>query len=125
MDSYLKSYLEKNKIEYKVYKHTAVFTVEQSKNIKAKIPGRHTKCLFLKDEKDRFYLVALPAEKRLNIKYLKNKFKIKDLHFASPEGLKKELNLTPGSVSIFGMIYAKNVYLIIDKELWQADEVSF
>ena len=56
---------------------------------------------------------------------LKVHFKINALHFASPEGLKKELNLTPGSVSIFGMIYAKNVYLIIDKELWQADEVSF
>jgi len=67
MDPNLKSYLEDHKIEYKIYNHRAVFTVAESKLIKQKIPGKHTKCLFLKDEKDRFYLIALPAEKRLDI----------------------------------------------------------
>ncbi len=125
MDSNLKQYLEKHDIQYKIYNHEAVFTVEQSSSIKMKIPGKHAKCLFLKDEKQNFYLIALPAEKRLDTKSLKNKLKIKKLNFAGPEELKKELNLTPGSVSIFGMIYAKNTNLIIDKELWDAELAGF
>ncbi len=127
MDKTLKSYLEKHKIEYKIYNHKAVFTVAESRNIKKKIPGRHTKCLFLKDNKNQFYLIALPAEKRLNIKLLRNKLQIKDIRFANQEELKQQLNLTPGSVSIFGLIYqsSNSIFLIIDKELWQADEVGF
>lgn len=125
MDFNLKSYLEKHNIEYKIYKHKAVFTVAESKSTKEKIPGEHTKCLFLKDEKDNFYLVAIPAEKRLDTKLLRKKFNLKELNFACPEELKKELNLTPGSVSIFGMIYSQSVFLIIDKELWNSKKVGF
>jgi len=125
MDIKLKSYLEENKIWYNVYPHPAVFTVKESKSIKEKIPGAHTKCLFLKDESNSFYLVALPAEKRLDIKSLKTKLNLKELHFASPEELKKELHLTPGSVSIFGMIYSLSVFLIIDKALWSSALVGF
>ena len=48
----------------------------------------------------------------------KKTLKIKKLHFASPEELKQHLNLTPGSVSIFGMIHpnSSQVILIIDKQ---------
>ena len=125
MDKNLKSYLEKNKIEYRIYEHPAVFTVAESKSIKIKIPGKHTKCLFLKDENSNFYLAALPAEKRLDTKKLKRKLGVKDLRFGSMEELKEQLNLTPGSVSIFGMIYSEKVYLIIDKELWSVELVGF
>jgi len=125
MDQNLKSYLEKHNIEYKIYKHPAVFTVEESKKIKIKIPGIHTKCLFLKDENKQFYLIVLPGEKRLNTKELKQKLNIKELNFANQEELKQHLNITPGSVSIFCMIYANKIFLIIDKELWQANKVGF
>ena len=125
MDENLKQYLEKYNIKYRLYEHSAVFTVAESKSIKQKIPGRHTKCLFLKDNNKNYYLVAIPADKRLNIKLLKEKLSIKDLHFASPEELKQYLNLTPGSVSIFGLIYTDEVNLIIDKELWEAKLVGF
>jgi len=39
--------------------------------------------------------------------------------------LKQELNLSPGSVSIFGMINAKNTILIVDKDVWDAKSVGF
>lgn len=125
MDRNLKSYLEKNQINYKIYEHPAVFTVEQSKAIKEKIPGIHAKCLFLKDNNKNYYLICIQAEKRLDIKLIKEKFNLKELNFASPEELKKELNLYPGAVSIFGMIYSESVYLILDKEIWGADSAGF
>src|SRR3989344_2447879 len=121
MDEKLRRYLNKYNIQYKSYEHPEVFTVSQSSSIKIEIPGKHTKCLFLKDEKGSFYLIVLLAEKRLNTRLMKEKLGAKEIHFASIEQLKKELNLTPGSVSLFGMIYAKNTCLIIDKELWDAE----
>jgi len=127
MDIQLKEYLAKHKIKYKIHEHPAVFTVEQSKNIEAiqKIPGMRSKNLFLRDENHNFYLVCMLGEKRLNIKTLEKKLGVKKLNFASAEDLKFELNLTPGSVSIFAMINAKNTKLIIDKELWDAEITGF
>lgn len=125
MDSNLKIYLAKHNIEYQIYTHKAVFTVEQSSSIKQKIPGKHTKCLFLKDSRNQFYIIAIEANKRLDTKSLKKKLKIKKLNFGSPEELKQQLNLTPGSVSIFGLIYNPSVYLIIDSDLYKAAKVSF
>ncbi len=125
MDKNLRLYLEENNIKYKVYEHPEVFTVAESKKIKAKIPGRHTKCLFLKDENSNFYLICIMAEKRLNFNLLRKKLNLKRLFFASPEELKNELHLKPGAVSPFGMIYSDSTFLILDKGLWDAEEMGF
>jgi len=124
-DKTLQKYLEEHNIEYIQHKHPPVFTVEESKNIKQNIPGIHTKTLFLKTEEKNYYLVCIPADKRLDISSLRKQLGAKKLHFASPEELKSELNLTPGSVSVFGMIYAKSTHLIIDKPVWTSDVVTF
>ena len=124
MDSNLSNYLKEHKIEYKEHKHKAVFTVAESESIKKDIPGLHTKNLFLKDDSGFFYLVCMNAHKRLDIKALRKTLKVDKLHFASPEELKEHLHLTPGSVSIFGMIYSSSVLLLIDKEVWQADIIG-
>ncbi len=125
MDKNLESYLNKNNIKYIQHKHKPVFTVEESKSIKNTISALHTKCLFLKDENNNFYLVCIDAFKRLDMKKIKDKFNLKKLTFSSPEELKRELNVTPGSVSIFAMIYAKNINLIIDKDIWNAKSSGF
>lgn len=125
MDKALESYLKEHKIEYVEHKHKAVFTVAESTSIKKHIPGLSCKCLFLKDEKGKFYLLAMNAHKRANMKLLRKEIDVEKLHFASEEELKRELNVTPGSVSIFAMIHSKNVSLIIDKEVWTAEIVGF
>ena len=125
MEKKLKEYLEKCNIEYKTHEHPTVFTVAESKELKKNIPGLHTKCLFLKDDREFFYLVCMPGEKRLDIKSLRSRLGAKKLHFASPEELKAELNVTPGSVSVFCMIYAKKTKLILDEEIWNAPIANF
>lgn len=127
MDDALFTYLKDNNIKYEEYSHKAVFTVAESHNNEeiTKIPGLRTKNLFLKSNNSDFYLICMPGEKRLDIKLLKKELDVKDLQFASPEELKNELNLTPGSVSIFGMIYSKNTSLIIDESVWSAKEAGF
>lgn len=127
MEKNLIDYLKKHSINYILHKHGAVFTVAESKKDPSimKIPGIRSKNLFLKDEQRKYYLVCLPGEKRLDIKHLKAILKTKELHFASPAELKHELNLTPGSVSIFGMLNSKNTELIIDEDIWAADSTGF
>lgn len=125
MDAKLKSHLDKLGIKYKIHKHKATFTVAESRDVKKNIPGRQTKCLFMKDENSQFYLIAIPAEKMLDKKEFRKKLGIKHLLFASPEELKAELNLTPGNVSIFGLINSRNVFLIMDKALWDSPIVCF
>jgi len=129
MDANLKTYFEKHNIEYKIHAHPAVFTVAEHSKLIGKMPNiLHTKTLFLKDDGNNFYLVGMYAHKRLDLKVLKEKLNAKKkLSFASPEQLKEKLNLTPGSVSIFGMIHAKpnSVFLIIDKQVWDAPLVGF
>jgi Ala-tRNA(Pro) deacylase len=144
MDLKLKSYLEKHDIKYKIHNHPPVFTVEEADKVKQKtIHVLHTKNLFLKDENKKFYLVSMYAYRKLDLKSLKEKLQakpeassearfrdskgisIKKLSFASPQQLKEYLNSTPGSVSIFGLINAKAVHLILDKQVWQAPIVGF
>jgi Ala-tRNA(Pro) deacylase len=125
MDKKLKCFLKDNNISYIEHEHPAVFTVEDSKLIKKDIPVMHTKSLFLKDEKENYYLFCIDAFKRLDMKKIKCNFNLKKLTFGSPEELKKELNTTYGSVSIFAMIYAKNINLIIDKDIWIAKSSGF
>jgi Ala-tRNA(Pro) deacylase len=125
MDENLKKYLEEHKILYEIHEHPAVFTVAESKELLKNKSYFHTKSLFLRDDKKRYYLVCMAASKRLDVRALEKSLGVKKLNFSSPEELKAELNLTPGSVSIFGMIYAKRVFLILDKEIWDAQVSGF
>ncbi len=126
MDENLLRYLKSKNINFEMHTHPAVFTVAESKKKSAEIPGVfHTKNLFLKDTK-KFYLVCMAAEKRLNLKALEEKISSSGkLKFASEKELKENLNATPGSVSLFGMIYAKNTVLVIDNEILAAEKVGF
>lgn len=127
MDKQLEKYLQEHSIRYKIHEHPAVFTVKESEKVIKLMPDvLHTKNLFLKDEGNKFFLVCMNAFKKLDLKRLKEKLDAKKkLTFASPQELKENLNLCPGSVSIFGMIYSKHVILILDKEVWNAEKVGF
>lgn len=128
MDEVLKKYLEKFNICYKIHEHPATFTVAESLKIDKNIPGLHCKTLFLKDEKNHFYLIGLRATKRLDIKNLQNNLQVKKLKFSSEEELYSNLKIKPGNVSIFNLMNSQNledISLIIDEEVWNSDIVGF
>ncbi len=125
----IKAYLKNLNIKFKEFRHRPVFTVEEAKKerLNEKIRGIHSKNLFLKDRKSKeFYLVILPENVPLDIKNLGEKLGDK-IKFANEMDLKNILNLTPGSVSPFGLINDAEgkVKLIISEEVWKADYVSF
>lgn len=110
--------LEELNISYDEISHKAVFTVEEAKLVNESIIGIGCKNLFLTDKK-KYYLVVLEENKMANIKEIGEFVQSNRLSFASPERLKKVLDLIPGSVTPFGIIndIENKVMLIIDKEL--------
>ncbi len=132
MEQQLQTHLEQNDIKYVLHEHPAVFTVEEAAIHCKNVPGLPCKNLFLKekDKKGRtknFFLMVMPGAKRCNLNELAKLLGMKKLTFGKEEELWKYMKLKPGSVSPFGLIHdtEKEVKLLIDKEVWDADVVNF
>ena len=123
----VKEYLAKIGISFRTFKHPPVYTCEEAKKYNKSIRGVHSKNLFLKDEKSRrFYLVIIPEHKKLDMQGLG--MVVGDrLKFANESDLKEILGLTSGAVSPFGLINDKEcrIELLIDKDVWESEYVSF
>ena len=119
-------FLKKYGIAYQKYDHPAVFTTNEAKTLAAHVPGTQTKNLFLCDEKKRrFYLVSICDDKRADLKHLREFLGEKSLRFAPADKLLEILGLTPGSVSILGLINDINhlVTFTIDEDLLKQEKI--
>ena len=107
-------------ILYKKHEHRAIFTCEEAEEVYADIPGGHSKNLFIRNKKgSRHYLVIIESHKTVDLDSLRETLNESKLGFASPERLRKYLDVTPGSVTPFGLIYdtEKAVTVIVDSDL--------
>ena len=118
-------YLSDYHISFQEFTHPALFTVEQAKEWEDTIPWTHTKNIFIRDKKGNYYLITLLAEKKLDAKIFKLQSNIKDFSFATPEQLREQLKLTPGSVGIFGLINNPSIKLYIDQDIWQSEHIGW
>ena len=111
-------YLNRLEIGFECHEHPAVATVEAAMQYCAGMEDvTHCKNLFLRNRKgDRYYLVILEWSKKPDIRSLGQKTGQRRLSFASPERMETLLGLSPGSVSLFG---------VINKELYSARKLSF
>jgi Ala-tRNA(Pro) deacylase len=122
------STLDRMGIAYDVHTHPPVFTAEEADRHWAAIDGVKVKNLFLRNKKgDRHYLVILAITKRADLQQLVKIIGDDRLSFGSGERLKASLNLTPGSVSPFGLMHdhAHAVRVIVDEDLRVADKLIF
>jgi len=125
----VKEFLKNNNISFKEFTHPPVFTCEEADKhlIYSDIKGVHSKNLFLKERNSkRFYLVLIPANKKLDLNEIETITGDK-IKFANEDELKNILGLTKGSVSPFGLINDINqiTNVLIDKEIWVSKYVSF
>ena len=81
--------------------HEAVFTVAESEQLEDRLPGGHTKNLFLKDAKGRLFLVVAQCHTAINLKTLHKQIGCARLSFGKPDLLGEVLGIEPGSVSAF------------------------
>jgi Ala-tRNA(Pro) deacylase len=120
--------LADNHIEYERHDHPAVYTVADVERLVPTLPAVKTKNLFLRNKKGRrHFLVAVPAQKRVNIKALGAVMGSGHLSFGSPDRLKKYLGVDPGSVTVLATINDPEhaVELIFDEVLWKEEVFQF
>ena len=91
-------------IETVTYEHRPVFTVAEGEDFKKLIPGGHTKNLFLKDKKDKIWLVTALDETVIDLKKLPARINAARLSFGSAELMLRVLGVTPGSVTALGLL---------------------
>jgi Ala-tRNA(Pro) deacylase len=112
-------------ITYVVEEHQAVFTVAESSALHDRLPGTHSKNLFLIDNDGRYWLVTVPADIRVDLKALPGAMGSKRLSFGKAEDLLRLLGLTPGSVTPLGAINDRGnqVTVVLDQEVGAAETV--
>jgi Ala-tRNA(Pro) deacylase len=91
-------------IETETFDHPPVFTVEESQQHTAHLPGAHCKNLFLKDKKDRLWLVTCGDEQRVDLNRLSKALGAARFSFGRSELLREVLGVEPGSVTPLAIV---------------------
>ena len=113
--------LDQLDISYEHHKHDAVFTCEQAVAAIPSSDAVQTKNIFLRDKRGRRHLLLVTTcEKAVDIKRFAEQASADHLSFASAERLAKYLGVTPGSVTILGLVNdtASDVEIFVDAEVW-------
>jgi Ala-tRNA(Pro) deacylase len=114
-------------IAHTTVEHEAVFRVGEGEEIKAGIAGAHTKNLFLKDAKDRLWLISAEQDTVIDLKRLHHAIGSARLSFGSADLMEEVLGVTPGSVTAFALINDTDhrVTFVLDRRLAEAERVNF
>ena len=119
--------LDRLGVAHSTLEHQAVFHVGEGGEIKASLPGGHTKNLFLKDAKGRLWLVSALQETRINLKTLPAVIGSAKLSFGSADLMLETLGVTPGSVTAFALMNDRDrrVTFVLDKALLAKEPLNF
>lgn len=114
------SLLDELSIPYERVDHEVTETMEACENIDTLLGVSMCKNLFLRNrQKTAFYLLMMPGKKKFKTKDVSKQLGTSRLSFAEAEYMEQYLNITPGSVSVLGLMNDSShaVHLVIDKEL--------
>lgn len=121
------AYFDDLGIAHRTHQHRPVFTVDESRDLKAALPGGHTKNLFLKDKKGRLFLLSALGDAAIDLTAVSKLVGSGRFSFGNADLLMQHLGVTPGSVTLFGLINdtERNVTLMLDEGLFAHDPVNF
>ena len=100
-------FLDKLGVQYQRIDHEAAMTMEACEEIDHALGDNTTICknLFLCNRQETdFYLLLMPGDKPFKTKDLSAQIHSARLSFAKPEYMEKYLDITPGSVSVLGLM---------------------
>ncbi len=115
-------------ITYDRIDHEAIFTIEGCNNIDGVLGVHLCKNIFLcNTQKTKFYLLLMPGEKRFVTKDFCKQIVSPRLSFAPAEYMEEYLDITPGSVSVMGLMNDKDhhVQLVIDQDVLKEEYIAF
>lgn len=113
-------FLDRLGIEYQRVDHDAADTMEICEEIDKTLGAVICKNLFLCNrQQTAFYLLMIPADKVFKTKDISAQIGSSRLSFATAEHMEKYLDITPGSVSVLGLMNDVDnaVTLLIDKDV--------
>jgi Ala-tRNA(Pro) deacylase len=121
------AFLDKLGIAYRTVEHAPLFTVEQSQSLRGKIPGAHTKNLFLKDKKGALFLVSALEDAPIELKSLHRALGAGGrFSFGSAELMRETLGIEPGAVTPLAAMNDgdRRVTVVLDAELMRHEVIN-
>ena len=120
-------FLDSLSIEYQRIDHEEANTMEACKEIDEALQATVCKNLFLcNTQKTKFYLLMIPGDKKFKTKDISAQINSPLLSFAPPEYMEQFLDITPGSVSVLGLMNDKEnqVTLLIDEDVVKGEYIG-
>jgi Ala-tRNA(Pro) deacylase len=119
--------LEALGIAHRTLGHVPVYTVAESRALRADFPGGHTKNLFLRNKKGRMWLLTCLEDRQIDLKDLAERVGAGRFSFASAERLMRYLGVIPGAVTPFAVIndHGGVVQMLLDAALLEHDPLNF
>ena len=126
LDKEIRTYdlLDSLGVEYDRVDHAPAMTMEDCKEVDEILESMVCKNLFLCNRQETaFYLLMIPDTKVFHTKDLSAQIGSARLSFAKPEYMEKFLDITPGSVSVLGLMNdtEHQVKLLIDEEVLDSE----
>ena len=114
-------------VAHQTHGHPAVFRLEAGLELKADLPGAHTKNLFLKDHRGRLWLISARQDTMIDLKRAAAAMGSGRLSFGNETLMFETLGVRPGSVTALALINdaERRVTFVLDQRLWEAEIVNF
>ena len=130
MDAYqqVANTLQELGITFDVVEHPPVFTTEQADSYIEGLEGVRTKSMFLTNKKKtQYYLLIMGDKKRLDMADFKVQVGANRIRMASADSLAEKMQLSPGTVSPFGLLNndEKDILVYFDKDIVSEDIMTF
>ena len=122
------AFLDRLAFAHTTVNHPPLFTVEESQSLRGKIPGGHTKNLFLRDKKGNFFLVVALEDATIDLKGLHRVLGASGrFSFGSADAMRGMLGVEPGSVTPFAAIndIKQEVTVVLDAAMMKRDRLNF
>jgi Ala-tRNA(Pro) deacylase len=114
--------LEEHNVPYKLTEHEPVRTSEEAARIRGVALKTGAKAMIVRG-KDDYYLLVLPADKRIDWKRMRAILHMSNLRLATEEEAENIAHVKMGSVPPFGNILGLPTYF--DEGLFENDVVNF
>lgn len=119
--------LDRLQVPYQRIDHEAAMTMEACAAIDEALEATICKNLLLCNRQcTNFYLLMIPGDKHFVTKELSGQIGSSRLSFASPEYMERFLDITPGSVSVLGLMNdsENRVQLLIDADVLKGEYIG-
>lgn len=116
--------LDKLGVEYQRIDHEAAMTMEACVEIDKVLDATICKNLLLCNRQNTaFYLLMIPGDKVFKTSVLSKEIGSSRLSFAKPEYMEEFLDITPGSVSVLGLMNDRShhVQLLVDEDVLKGE----